>query len=221
VDGHELTECYNTAKILREYKAKRSQGSSNTAGQGNPNPPGSNNHGKSKLAKAPKPPAKASRTSAATLGGHNQPPNDESNYSGSEYKVTSRNVVCLLSSSTEPLSAGDLNLDLGCLMTMVPDANLLMNLKTNTTPIHLDDQSEVKETNKGLLHLPLAVKKDVKALVVPALHKPLLSIANLCDNDLRVVFNRSGCDILTSDGSQTVVGKGYPGVTSITYQRDL
>jgi hypothetical protein len=70
----------------------------------------------------------------------------------------------------------------------------------------------VEATKKGLLLLPLSVKTKVKALVVPSLHEPLLSVANLCNKDLRVVFTKDGCNIYSSTDSQLTskpVGKGY------------
>jgi hypothetical protein len=197
VDGHDLNNCFNTARILREQKSKRGQPNSNSSNPGQPD--------KSKLKKVPKTPAKAGRTSAAPLGGTAE----ESDYSGLEYEVTSCQAVCSLSSSLESCVSGDLNLDSGCSMTMVPTASVLTNLKKDITPVHLANQSTVEATNKGLFPLPLLVKTNVKALVVPALHEPLLSMANLCNNNMRVVFHKNGCKITTANGSDTSIGRGY------------
>ncbi|PLW54990.1 hypothetical protein PCANC_02684 [Puccinia coronata f. sp. avenae] len=95
---------------------------------------------------------------------------------------------------------------------MLPTAAPLLHLRGDNTNVHLANQSTVEATKKGLLLLPLSVKTEVKALVVPSLHEPLLSVANLCDKDLRVVFTKDGCDIYSSTDlplTSKPVRKGY------------
>jgi hypothetical protein len=136
------------------------------------------------------------------------------NYSRSEIGVVSHQAVCslLMSSLVNPRAIGDLHLDSGCLMTMLPDASPLINLQDNKTSVHLANQSTVDAIKTGTFSLPLSVKTDVKALVVLLLHEPLLWVANLCDKGLNFVFTKNGCKIYPSADQQPSlkpVGKGY------------
>ncbi|PLW57335.1 hypothetical protein PCANC_02453 [Puccinia coronata f. sp. avenae] len=207
VDGHDLNTCFNTARILQEAKARRNQGNNSQSDSTQPT--------KKKNSKQPlKPAAKAGRTSVAQLGSLANNDGEETNYSGLEIGVVSHQAVCsLLTSATpHPVAIGDLNLDSGCSMTMLPTAAPLLHLRGDNTNVHLANQSTVEATKKGLLLLPLSVKTKVKALVVPSLHEPLLSVANLCNKDLRVVFTKDGCDIYSSTDlplTSKPVGKGY------------
>jgi hypothetical protein len=76
----------------------------------------------------------------------------------------------------------------------------------------LEDKSTVEATQKGVFSLPIDIKTNVKALVVPSLHEPLLSVANLCNKNLDVLFTKTGCDIISKDvvtQANSVVGRGY------------
>jgi hypothetical protein len=205
VDGQDLNTCFNTARILRKAKAQQHQGTDSQLDSTQSN--------KKKTAKQPsKPAAKAGRTSVAQLG-HSQPDDDsDTNYSGSEIGIVTHQAICLLSSTVNPHATGDLNLDLGCSMTMLPDASSLVQLRQDNTPVQLSNQSTVEATQRGLISLPLSVKTQVKALVIPSLNEPLLSVAGLCNQGLQVMFTRDGWDILTKavrDKTPNLVGRGY------------
>jgi hypothetical protein len=201
VNGHNLNTCFNTTRILWEAKFRQSQGANSQSDQ-----PHSS---RQKRGKSPKPPAKAGQTSIAHLGGSFQADEEESNYSGSKIAVTTHQAVCSLFSLNAPQSTGDLNLNSGCSMTMLPDSLSLTKVQNDSTPVHLADQSTVEATSKGLFHLPLDVKTNIKALVVPALHEPLLLVSNLCNNNLCVIFDKTGCKIVDSVAPDKVVGQGY------------
>jgi hypothetical protein len=208
VDGHDLNTCFNTARILREAKARRAR-------ENNNNHESSGSSKKASNKQPPKPAAKAGRTSVSLLGSSTNDRAEDTDYSGLEIGVVSHQAVCSLSMSSvlNPAATGDLNLDSGCSMTMLLDALVpLVNLQADNTNVHLADQSTVEATKRGLLSLPLSVKSNVKALVLPSLHETLLSVANMCDKGLRVVFTKDGCDIYSSSDvhpNSKLVGKGY------------
>ncbi|OAV94188.1 hypothetical protein PTTG_00638, partial [Puccinia triticina 1-1 BBBD Race 1] len=108
-DSHDLNSCNNTQRLIAEHKAaqkacweasQQEKGSSST-----------------------KPPARAGRTSAATLGQSSQKYDEDKNsdYSGSEIEVTAGNAVVSLSIPSDPPRGGDANIDSGCSMSMTPD----------------------------------------------------------------------------------------------------
>jgi hypothetical protein len=70
----------------------------------------------------------------------------------------------------------------------------------------------VKATHKGIMPLPLDKETSIKSLVVPSLHKPLISIANLCDVGLSVLFTKNSCNIYSTKNLEMVgklSGRGY------------
>lgn len=103
-------------------------------------------------------------------------------------------------------------IDSACSRTMTPSHVGLSGLVQNTTAISLADDSIIRATKSGIIALLVAGAPTVSALVVPHLHEPLLSVADVCDKNLTVVFTRKGCDIYRDgsinhkDGS---VGSGY------------
>jgi hypothetical protein len=78
---------------------------------------------------------------------------------------------------------------------------------TDHTPVHLANHSLVSATHRGLVALPLNTVTHVPALVVPNLHKPLLSVAGVCNQDLTLVFNSSSCKIFMAND---VLPQGEP-----------
>jgi hypothetical protein len=96
----------------------------------------------------------------------------------------------------------DANLDSGFSMSMTPDTSTMYNLRPNSTPVCLVDHLVVDATHKGTISLPLDGKTTIKSLVVPSLHEPLISIANLCDTNLTVVVSLS----LYGDSRTLVLG---------------
>ncbi|KNF06787.1 hypothetical protein PSTG_00102 [Puccinia striiformis f. sp. tritici PST-78] len=97
-DSHDLNACNNTRQLISDHKAQQKacwekEQASNTA----------------------PPPAQAGCTSAVTLGqsSNSYDEDDESDFSGSEIKVTARNAVASLSSTLGPLRSG---------LTLIPAA---------------------------------------------------------------------------------------------------
>jgi transposase InsO family protein len=200
-DGHNLNSCNNIKSLIQEHKAaqkarwKASQPESSTS------------------TSSSKPQTRAGRTSAAPLGNYAEVHrDDDSDYSGSECGVTAKNAFLALSTPPNKRPSGDPNLDSGCSMSMTPYLDSVKNPTPNNTPVHLADHLVVEASHKGTLTLPLNGSTSVKTLVVPSLHEPLLSIANLCDEGLTIVFKKSSCDIFDSSNLQltgTLAGRGY------------
>ncbi|PLW30300.1 hypothetical protein PCANC_25459 [Puccinia coronata f. sp. avenae] len=199
-NGHDLNSCNNIKNLITEHKAaqkawwKASQQDASTSSS--------------------KPQTRAGRTSAAPLDSYAKVRGDEddSDYSGSDSGVVAKNAVMALSTPPELQASGDPNLDSGCSMSMTPDLSSVNNPVTNNTPVHLADHSVVEASHKGTLRLPINGSISLTTLVVPSLHKPLLSIANLCDQGLTVVFKKDSCDIFSSSSlnlTGPLVGRGY------------
>jgi hypothetical protein len=136
VDGHDLNNCFNTAKVIRDYKSCRAQKNDNGGDLGA--------HQPKKSGKQPKPTAKAGRTSFAQLGGSHGADKEESDYSGLKIGFVSHQAVCLLSTTFNPRATGNLNLDLGCSMTMLPHSTSLVNLRDDNTSVNLANQLSAK-----------------------------------------------------------------------------
>lgn len=106
----------------------------------------------------------------------------------------------------------DANLDSGCLVSMTPHLSLVTNVQQDRTPVRLSDHSLVRATHKGLLSLPFGGQPTIQTLVVPSLHKLLLSIAGVCDIGLTVVFTSRDCSIFSDVNLEAIgkpVGLGY------------
>ncbi|KNF01582.1 hypothetical protein PSTG_05360 [Puccinia striiformis f. sp. tritici PST-78] len=190
-NSHDLHKCRNARQLISDHKAQqRTQWEKEQ--NSNPTPP----------------PARAGRTSAATLGKSSQSyeGEDDSDFSGSEIEVTARNAVTSLSSTMGPLGSGSANLDSGCSMTMTPDKHTVTDLKLGNTPICLANHSVVEATHRGLTRLPIRGNTAIKTLVVPALHKPLISIASLVEEGITCIFTKDSCE-LYSTNQVSVKGK--------------
>jgi hypothetical protein len=99
-----------------------------------------------------------------------------------------------------------------CSMSMTPFLTGVNNAIESSLPIHLADKTVVNSTHRGISSLLLGMPTDVKTLVFPDLHEPLLSIAALCNKLFTVVFNATSCCIFKSLDTSikgTVVGSGY------------
>lgn len=178
-DGHDLNNCNNTQRILMEHKHSRK-------------PPHDGQRPKKHHPKESKQPARAGRMTAAvvsskTESGHSQ---EDTNYSGSKLEVHAAHAVTFEHSYSVGVDA---NLDSGCSILMTPFSSSLKQISPNNTPVQLADHSLVKATHRGSWKLPLQVDKEVKTSIVPLLHKPLLSIAAICDLGLTVVFTSKNC----------------------------
>lgn len=176
-DGHDLNSCYNTRRILNKVKAKQKSRAESSRKRPDKKPT--------------KQAARSGRTSTATVvtpsKSHDEV--EESDYSGSEYKVTARHASVLAASNQPPNKSKDANLDSGCSISMTPYLQSVNHSKTCNTPVCLADHSLVKSTHIGFARLPVHHCPSIETLVVPLLHEPLLSIASLCDINLTVVFD--------------------------------
>jgi transposase InsO family protein len=95
---------------------------------------------------------------------------------------------------------------------MTPDISSVQNPRPDHTPVRLADHSVVEATHLGTMSLPIDGDTPIKSLVVQSLHKPLISIANLCNADLTVVFTKSSCNIYSTSGFKPhgeLAGRGY------------
>lgn len=80
------------------------------------------------------------------------------------------------------------------------------------TPVCLEDHSVVKSSYRGSMQLPFAKHQKLKALVVPSLHKPLISVSSLCDLGFALIFTSKRCDIWPVEEDEfdnTPAGMGY------------
>jgi hypothetical protein len=82
---------------------------------------------------------------------------------------------------------------------MTPNLANVENARPDNTPVRLANHSVVSSPHKGLLGLLLDTDVKILSLVVPDLAKPLISIANLCDTSLTVVFTSGGCNIYNAN----------------------
>jgi hypothetical protein len=95
---------------------------------------------------------------------------------------------------------------------MTPDLSSVIDPRPDSTPVRLADHSVVEATHRGKAKLPIEGNASIKTLVVPSLHEPLLSVANLCDEGLTVVFTKTSCDILKTSSTKIngdLAGRGY------------
>jgi hypothetical protein len=191
--------CKHTACVLKEHKEKRQQDFNSNQGFLQLAPSKSNKPKKS----GAQPPARAGQTSVVKIG------NDSSGDSYSQSEVSgAANIVSRISKMKQT----NFNLDSGCSVSLTPFLSTITHPKDDSTPIRLADSTMVRSTHSGRTSIPLGVATSVKTLVVPNLHKPLLSIAGLCDKGLLVCFNSASCCIFKHSNflvDGTEVGAGY------------
>jgi hypothetical protein len=201
--GHDLSTCNNLARVIKEHKAQQKKEFDNRAPNRNS---GSGSKKPAKKTSSAKTPAKAGHTSVVEIV------NDLSKGdSYSENEVSGAAAACLLSRISNKKKT-DFNLDSGCLVSMTPFVSTVTNPHVDLTPIRLADSTMVRSTHSGTFSIPLGVITSVKTLVVPNLHKPLLSVASLCDQGLSLCFMATACQIFQSSNLEiegTEVGSGY------------
>ena len=95
-------------------------------------------------------------------------------------------------------------LDSGCSNHMTGDHNLFDETKSVPTPIEIcmgDDSSyEVKSSGDVELHLSITKHKKLKDVwFVPGVTKNLMSIGQLVEKAMDVLFNKSGCTVSKSN----------------------
>ncbi|PLW27875.1 hypothetical protein PCASD_25101 [Puccinia coronata f. sp. avenae] len=165
-----------------------------------------------------RPQAKAGHTTVVDLGGGDD--QEDSDYSGSNddtpdtHHARAGNAFAVTEHSANAVSATprDANLNSGCSNCMTPYSLGVFNVKPDSTLVRLANHSTVEASHRGTALLPLSTPVTVPTLVVPDLHKPLLSIAAMCDSGLTCVFEKERCNIfktnsLVVDGNP--VGHGY------------
>lgn len=113
-----------------------------------------------------------------------------------------------------PLSShpGDWTIDSACSCTMKPTTVGVVEVRLDHTPMNLADDLAITSTHVGRAILPITNPSPVRTLIVPDLHEPLLSVADICAKGLAVVFNSYGCQIYldTSINPQmSALGTGY------------
>ncbi|PLW56775.1 hypothetical protein PCANC_01672 [Puccinia coronata f. sp. avenae] len=196
---HDLNACNNTRNHILKHKAAQ-KARWEASQQNTPTT-------------STKTPARAGQTSAATLGNYTEieAANDKSDYLGSDVGVTAKNAIVSLSTPSDARASGDSNLDSGCSMSMTPHLSSVLHPKPNNTPVHLANNLTLESSHKGTICLPIDGDTSITTLVVPSLHEPLLSIANLCNKDLTVVFTKSSCDIFKTHDTQVTgtLAAGY------------
>lgn len=185
-DGHTLQECYTAAGILKKHKQDfknsqtKSQGSSNKT--------------------------KAGKTSVVTLGDKSD--NGDSDSGDSVPQGKSSASSARLNSTTASAVRGkprDWLVDSGCGMAMSPQNKHVTDRSLDVSRIHLADDSIISSSHSGSAVLPFPTPTSIPALQVPQLHKPLLSVAGVCDSGLDVLFTKDGCgsykrgDVQTTD----------------------
>ncbi|KAH9455992.1 hypothetical protein Pst134EB_033426 [Puccinia striiformis f. sp. tritici] len=136
-DFHDLNSCKNTRQLITDHKANQ-KARRETAPQDTANPNTS------------KPPARAGRTSAATLGqsSYNYSKDAESDYSGSEIEVTAGNAVASLSSTYGPtVSLSSTEAEYKALSDSCKEGLWLRHLLTelrlrpdSAIPVHVDNE---------------------------------------------------------------------------------
>ncbi|EFP91221.2 uncharacterized protein PGTG_16412 [Puccinia graminis f. sp. tritici CRL 75-36-700-3] len=121
VPGHNLNQCRNVARLISAHKSSQTPSTPATA---------YSNRNQSNGRRPPQPPAKA--TPLVPFG---TAKDGESDFSGSELKVTAGQAAVSLSSTLAAIPSGDANLDSGCLVSMTPDLLSVVLAKTNQTPV--------------------------------------------------------------------------------------
>lgn len=175
-DGHDLDTCQTASRILKEAKEAYA---SKKKGEREAN--------FKKRQKPKRKPAKAGKTEHAILGSDSDSNDDAA-------AATSARISA--SAAQRPSDTSILGLlDLGCSKSMTPHSNMLSEATPSSTLIHLADDSEIKSTKKGYMPLPFNTTKPHSTLLVPDLHKPLISVSGLCDDGLTVVFTKERCNI--------------------------
>lgn len=125
--------------------------------------------------------------------------------------VTKAKSAKVFSASSTP--SRNWNVDSGCSLSMTPFALSLSHLHPFKKLIQLADLSFISASHSGSTVLMMTGDDHLHpALLVPSLHKPLLSVLSLCDDGLVVVFNKSSCSFYCSDDvalPMSPVSQGY------------
>jgi hypothetical protein len=121
LDGHDLNWCSNVARLIETHKL----------GQAPPQSKKPTNNRLVPINSSSNFPAKAGHTSAAILNDDPHGSNDESDFSGSKLEIRAGQAAISLSSSLPSVPSEDVNLDLGCSISMTPDPDAVSLAKPN------------------------------------------------------------------------------------------
>lgn len=212
INGHDLTNCKTAARVLTDHTRTVGEEFKKTRG-GHPSRSSSN--------------TKAAKAQTVTLGyvegDDNDAPDSEESSDNDEHVTAARahHHCCQRSHSARTANTtveskarhtADWTVDSACSRTMTPTAAGVLDLKPDSTPISLADDSTITVSRSGKIALPINRDARISALVVPDLHEPLLSVADVCDKDMVVVFDASGCKVYDSasvNPSSPALGTGY------------
>ncbi|OAV86388.1 hypothetical protein PTTG_29936 [Puccinia triticina 1-1 BBBD Race 1] len=162
--GHNLEVCEKAARILAEHDRRNSNSSRRANNSGRSGRLSGNRYQQ-------KPPAKAGQTAVVDLGGDDN--NKDSDYSGSDVDGPARpsaragNAVAVEehTANAVTISRKDANLDSGCSNCMTPYRADVKNIKPNSTPIRLADNSTVKASHHGTAYLTTNMDEFGKAYI--------------------------------------------------------
>lgn len=196
-NGNDLASCKTTARVLSDHKDSMMDDFKKLKS------------GKSQNKK----PEKVSKTQTVSLGTFSD---DEDDFDDGNSLALSNCVVCaktaIVANASRVGHVDNWTLDSAYSKSMTPTTVNMTSLKNDFTTINLADNSTIKSSHRG--HVPLPVKGEpiIDTLVLRSLHNPLLSVANVCDKDLSVVFDLNGCKIYPSslvNSLTPILGEGY------------
>lgn len=95
--------------------------------------------------------------------------------------------------------------DTGCTHIMSPHTEDVDNSKPRQVSINFADRSTIHSTHQGTAVLPFEVNQPPKALLVPSLEEPLLSISSVCDGECEVLFTSTDMQVYPSQTLSTRV----------------
>lgn len=204
--GHDLSLCKNAARVPSDHKHFMAD--------------------ELKKLRVGKPqsqrPEKVSKTKTISLGAfsdHDDDLGDEGASSESERDVraarTCHSHTAKMAVVVTALKANHTNrwtVDSACSKLILPTGVNVLSLQADTPTIKLADDLIIKATHCGQVSLLISGHPVVSTLVVPNLEDPLLSVADVFDENLAVVFKSDGCKVYHSESVNAltpVLGEGY------------
>lgn len=199
--GHDISECRTAQKVLSEHKRSAIRGLEPTPSTAR----GSSTSGQRYT--------KASKAQTVSLGPHsndNEPlEEDASEHSppptrAAVASVRPKHYARSALVKKDHQQSKDWTIDSACSRTMTPSSDGVSLQTTDHTQISLADDSCISASHSGKVTLPILGSPLIDTPVVPKLHGPLLSVAELYNQGHLVLFMSKGCDVYTG----TVVDLG-------------
>lgn len=190
IDGHDLTTCCTSQRILSgakaQYNAERQANNTNNCSKNS---------------------TKAGRVETSSLG----PPDSEDDDSGNDESTIIFAKSATTATSLSASKPRDSNVDSGCSQSMTPHADQLVSSRPDSTRVRLADDSVIRATKSGYLWDPAVPGLSHRSLLVPDLSEPLLSVSGLSDDGLVTVFNQHNVSLyrqssFKTDSSPVAVG---------------